>query len=531
MNNGNQGGDDNDYRDVDDNIGNRADGPPTHDGPRPPRFAGEGQSRRQRLGLGHDRPRRERGPRRGGGEPDGNVAPPGFQHPMYGGAPQGGNAGGGFASRGDQQPGGGYPREDRGGGRRGPRRGRRGGGGRGGDHQGFQPGNRSSEPPRERGDQQPGYAPPFQGAEGQPQGQPFERGPRPYHEGRNEQGGRGGRRGGRDRGPRHPDQQQGRDDRPRGGIREDETKVYGVNACQAVFDKRPDAIIRAYVNNDMLRRFGYTMKFLAEQRRAYHVVSEDELRRVTGSEHHGGVCFVIRKRQPLELIDFLRLFGEQPKCRALLLEGVGNPHNVGAVLRSAAHFGVDAVLVEDAGYAQGGAAARVAEGAAETVRLVRYRGAARALAVLKQAGFTRVVTSSHAAQPLYAAEVPEKAVFVFGAEGTGISPQAAELADLALAIPGSGAVESLNVSVAAGVLLSELYRRHGLAGQTEPVPGTREWVLPPEEVEAPRIAEPMGSEPAYAFDPTPGNEALPAPTAPAQGDDQPTMLGGHTPPL
>lgn len=488
MNNGNYGGggDDDNYREVDDNIGNRADGPPTHDGPRPPRFAGEGQSRRQRLGLSHDRPRRDRGPRRGGGEPDGNVAPPGFQHPMYGsvplgGAPAGGtNQGGGFAPRGEAQPGGGFPREERGG-RRGNRRGRRGGGRDRGDFQG-QP----------RGDQQPG----FQGAEGQ--GQPFERGPRPFQDGRQDQGGRGGRRGGRDRGPRDPNQQQGRDDRPRGGIREDETKVYGVNACEAVFAKRPDAIIRAYVDNEMLRRFGYTMKFLAEQRRAYHVVSDDELRRVTGSEHHGGVCFVIRKRQPLELIDFLRLFGEQPKCRAVLLEGVGNPHNIGAVLRSAAHFGVDAVLVEDAGYAQGGAAARVAEGAAETVRLVRFRGIGRALGILKQAGFTCVVTSSHAAQPLYAAELPEKAVFVFGAEGSGISEQAVAAADLTLAIPGSGAVESLNVSVAAGVLLSELYRRHGLAGQTEPAPGTREWVLPAEEVEAPRPVETMPGDGASA---------------------------------
>lgn len=515
MNNWNNGGDDDGHHDVDDNIGNRADGPPTHDGPRPPRFEGEGQSRRQRLGLGKDRPRRDRGPRRGGGEPDGNVAPPGFQHPMYGsaplGAPQGGGSqggagqGGGFAPRGDQQPGGGgFQREERGG-RRSGRRGRRGGGGRGGERGDF--GNRADF--GNRGEQQPGFA-------GEGQGQPFERGPRPF----NEQGGRGGRRGGRDRGPRDPNQQQGRDDRPRGGIREDETKVYGVNACEAVFAKRPDAIIRAYVDNEMLRRFGYTMKFLAEQRRAYHVVSDDELRRVTGSEHHGGVCFVIRKRQPLELIDFLRLFGEQPQCRALLLEGVGNPHNVGAVLRSAAHFGVDAVLVEDAGYAQGGAAARVAEGAAETVRLVRFRGTARTLEVLKQAGFTRVVTSSHAAQPLYAAELPAKAVFVFGAEGTGISEQAVANADLTLAIPGSGAVESLNVSVAAGVLLSELYRRHGLAGQTEPTPGTREWVLPAEEAEAPRVAEPMGSEPAYAFDPVPqgagsapGDLAPPAPAA------------------
>lgn len=444
------GGDD-ELRDADDNIGNRADGPPTHDGPRPPRFEGEGQSRRERMSLRHGGPRRDRGdrgPRRSDASQYGNG------HPFAGNPPP---DRGNFAPQGergprpDQQ----QPRaEGEGGGRRGRRRGRN----RGGDRPRF------DGPQDQQGGMQP-HAP---------------------------QGGM---------------QPQAGAERPRGGIREDECKVYGVNACLAVFQQRPDAIIRAYVNNETLRRFGYTMKFLAEQRRAYHVVSDHEMARVTETEHHGGVCFVIRKRVPLMVPEFLQLFGEQPAARAVLLDGVANPHNVGAILRTCAHFGVDGVLLEDAGSIQGGAGARVAEGATESLRLVQYRGASRTLDALKAAGFKVIVTSSHATQSVYDTTLPEKAVFVLGAEERGASEESLTAADLQLAIPGSGAIESLNVSVAAGVVLSELYRRHGAAGVTNPEPSTKVYELAPEAIAAPVAVEAAASAVAPAIvDPVPATD-------------------------
>lgn len=471
MNSSNDGlGGDDDFRDdPSDNIGNRADGPPTHDGPRPPRFEGEGQGRRERMGLRHGGPRRDRGPRRNDPQQFGNG------HPFAGNPPP---------DRGNVAP-------------------------------------RGERPPRH--DQQPRFEqqPRFDQA---PRPEGTERGPRPEGGPRAEggefsnRGGRGRGRRGRNRGgerPRfddQPPQQQGQPlpqgaprpegispERPRGGIREDECKVYGINACLAVFQQRPDSIIRAYVNNETLRRFGYTMKFLAEQRRAYHVISDQEMYRVTETEHHGGVCFVIRKRVPLMVPEFLQLFGELPQARAVLLDGVANPHNVGAILRTAAHFGVDGVLLEDAGSIQGGAGARVAEGATESLRLVQYRGAARTLEALKAAGFKVIVTSSHATQSVYDTTLPEKAVFVLGAEERGASEEALAAADLQLAIPGSGAIESLNVSVAAGVVLSELYRRHGAAGVVQPVPSTKLYELAPEAIAAP-TALPAAIESEFASD-------------------------------
>ncbi len=455
MNDG-QGGDDEFRDDPSDNVGNRADGPPTHDGPRPPRFEGDGQGRRERMGLRHGGPRRDRGPRRDSPQQFGNG------HPFAGNPPPDrGNA----APRGERGP-----RHDQQ-----PR---------------FEQQPRFDQPPRQ---DQPPRA---------------EQGPRPEGGDFASRGGRGRGRRGRNRGgerPRFDDGQQPAPaqpqgaanpeamvaERPRGGIREDECKVYGVNACLAVFQQRPDSIIRAYVNNDTLRRFGYTMKFLAEQRRAYHVISDHELARVTETEHHGGVCFVIRKRVPLMVPEFLQLFGELPQARAVLLDGVANPHNVGAILRTCAHFGVDGVLLEDAGNIQGGAGARVAEGATESLRLVQYRGAARTLDALKAAGFKVIVTSSHATQSVYDTALPEKAVFVLGAEERGASEEALAAADLQLAIPGSGAIESLNVSVAAGVVLSELYRRNGAAGVVQPTPSTKLYELAPEAVMPVVVVEPQ----------------------------------------
>jgi TrmH RNA methyltransferase len=473
------GGDDEFHEDPSDNVGNRADGPPTHDGPRPPRFEGEGQGRRERMGLRHGGPRRDRGPRRNDPQQYGNG------HPFAGNPPP---DRGNVAPRGERGP-----RHDQ------------------------QP--RFDQAPRH--DQQPRFD---QG----PRPEGAERGPRPE----GDFGGRGGRgrgRRGRNRGgdrPRFDDQQpqqQGQPlaqgaarpegvmpERPRGGIREDECKVYGVNACLAVFQQRPDAIIRAYVNNETLRRFGYTMKFLAEQRRAYHVISDQEMYRVTETEHHGGVCFVIRKRVPLMVPEFLQLFGELPQARAVLLDGVANPHNVGAILRTAAHFGVDGVLLEDAGGIQGGAGARVAEGATESLRLVQFRGAARTLEALKAAGFKVIVTSSHATQSVYDTTLPEKAVFVLGAEERGASEEALAAADLQLAIPGSGAIESLNVSVAAGVVLSELYRRHGAAGVVQPVASTKVYELAPETVAAP-VAMPAPDAMLEEATPKTGDPSQPQP--------------------
>ncbi len=144
----------------------------------------------------------------------------------------------------------------------------------------------------------------------------------------------------------------------------------------------------------------------------------------------------------------------------LALEDVGNPHNLGAMMRSCAHFGIKGLLLQDAGVLESGAAIRTAEGGAEHVQPITGDSFIDALDDFRKAGYAIVTTSSHAGTPLFKAELPKKMVLVLGQERDGLSDAALSSADLSVSIDGTGAVESLNVSVATGVLLSEWWRQN-----------------------------------------------------------------------
>jgi TrmH RNA methyltransferase len=140
----------------------------------------------------------------------------------------------------------------------------------------------------------------------------------------------------------------------------------------------------------------------------------------------------------------------------LWLDGVGNPHNLGAILRAAAHFGVAAVLLPKAStLALSGAAARVAEGGAEALPFVRMGREDNAMAQLRGAGFALAATVVRGGADLFATALPQRLVYVLGAEGEGMDAGLAAACDLRLSIPGSGAVESLNVAAATAVLLAQ----------------------------------------------------------------------------
>ena len=198
---------------------------------------------------------------------------------------------------------------------------------------------------------------------------------------------------------------------------------------------------------------------MARRRLPYRVVGDAELMKVAGSQHHEGMCVVVSPRRPLEEAAF---FARLPNvARMVYLDAVENPHNVGAVLRTAAHFGALALAgSRDRLPTPSGATARVAEGGAEHVPMLRWADPLGSLAALAPR-FTLVATAHDASQSLYQADLPERCVFLLGAEGQGLSREVRALAKFAVAIPGTGAVESLNVSVAAAILLAEHYRRFG----------------------------------------------------------------------
>ncbi|MBK5075153.1 tRNA/rRNA methyltransferase [Budviciaceae bacterium CWB-B4] len=240
--------------------------------------------------------------------------------------------------------------------------------------------------------------------------------------------------------------------------RDEETKVYGENACQALFQSRPDAIVRAYFIQSVTPRFREALRWMAANRKAYHVVDEEELIRVSGTEHHGGVCFLIKKRGGLTVADYLAKAGKSD-C-VLALENVGNPHNLGGMMRSCAHFGVKGVLLREPGMLESGAAIRTAEGGAEHLTAIGIDDFPQALDLFRRAGYTIVTTSSHKGTPLPEAVLPAKTVLVLGEERDGLSDVTMKQSDISVSITGTGNVESLNVSVATGILLAEWWRQN-----------------------------------------------------------------------
>ena len=251
-------------------------------------------------------------------------------------------------------------------------------------------------------------------------------------------------------------------ERPKSLAERGEIKVYGANACLALWQNRAADIVRVYVAEDRLRDFGPLLKWCASQKRAYHVVSGDDLARIAASVHHEGLVLLAREPRRLADEDLAARVAKLPQASCLVyLDGVGNPHNVGSIIRVAAHFGVPFLLGREGELPRlTPAASRIAEGGAEHVLLAALRRPDATLATLKAAGFAVVGTSSHASASLYEGPLPARSLVVLGGETGGASPGLLAACDHVVKIPGTGAVESLNVSVAAGLVLGEYWRRH-----------------------------------------------------------------------
>lgn len=250
---------------------------------------------------------------------------------------------------------------------------------------------------------------------------------------------------------------------PAGGPRrprEAELRLYGLNAVKAVFARRPQAIRKLYLAEARIPQLQPLLKWCVANRVGYRVVEADDLQKLAASAHHEGVVAEVLREEPLPLSTWLRDLPPGPCC-VLWLDGVGNPHNLGAILRSAAHFGAAAVLLpKHSTLALSGAAARVAEGGAEAVPFVRLGREDNAIAQLRGVGFALAATVVRGGGDVFATTLPQRLVYVLGAEGEGMDAELAKACDLRLSIPGTGAVESLNVASATAVLLAQWARTH-----------------------------------------------------------------------
>jgi 23S rRNA (guanosine2251-2'-O)-methyltransferase len=239
-----------------------------------------------------------------------------------------------------------------------------------------------------------------------------------------------------------------------------ESYIHGFHAVQARLRNDPGSIFEIYV--DSTRKDPRMRDIVAAAERAkLRVMQVDEYRLngMAGSSRHQGVVARARPLQPrASLDDVLDALKEPPLL--LVLDSITDPHNLGACLRVADAAGAHAVIApKDKSAGLSAAVLKVASGAAESVPYVVVTNLARALDEIKERSIWVVGAAEEAEADLYKAELPPAIAWVLGSEGEGMRRLTRERCDLLVRIPMHGQVESLNVSVAAGVCMYESRRR------------------------------------------------------------------------
>lgn len=257
-----------------------------------------------------------------------------------------------------------------------------------------------------------------------------------------------------------------------------EQKLYGLNACISFSRVFPNKIIRAYCTETTRGRLGPLLKQLSSKKRAYHIVTESELVKIAASEHHEGVCLLVERPETLSAEQLTSDIERSIERRQLVLclDGVTNPNNLGAIARTAIHFGITHLFLCNTPESSlkgllSGSFHRTAEGAAVHMKIYwSENGEETLLKIKNQFGWNIFSTTSHGQTvSLQKFSFPAKTVLIMGSESQGVSAPLAKLADAGIEIAGSGLVESLNVANAVSVFLSEYYRQ-GLVQRTfEPV--------------------------------------------------------------
>jgi len=244
--------------------------------------------------------------------------------------------------------------------------------------------------------------------------------------------------------------------------------AYGYHAVESLIRKEPRRVAALHVQAD---RQDKRMQALCELSRNQGVsvlsCSKSELDALVSGRHQGVVA-VLHQAAGAEAgglmseADLSEHLSQVTVPLILILDGVTDPHNLGACLRSADAAGVTAVIFpKDKSADVNDVARKVASGAAETVPWVRVTNLARTIESLKQAGVWVIGTDGDAEGSLYEQDLSGPCAMVLGSEGAGMRRLTRDLCDFVVKLPMAGSVSSLNVSVAAGVCLFEAVRQRG----------------------------------------------------------------------
>jgi 23S rRNA (guanosine2251-2'-O)-methyltransferase len=238
-------------------------------------------------------------------------------------------------------------------------------------------------------------------------------------------------------------------------------RVYGLHTVRTLLTRAPQRVRKLWLQQGRDDQRVAQIEALARSsQRPLERVEAARLRGWLGEVAHQGVMAEIDALPPLREDDFYALLGEAPQPLILALDGVQDPHNLGACLRTADACGVLAVVVpRDRAAPLNATARKVAAGAAETTPVVTVTNLSRSLRLIKEAGLWIVGADASAPAPAREVDLTGGRCLVMGAEGAGLRELTRRNCDWLVSLPAMGAVESLNVSVAAGMLLYEALRQ------------------------------------------------------------------------
>lgn len=242
-------------------------------------------------------------------------------------------------------------------------------------------------------------------------------------------------------------------------MKSEELKICGLAAVRARFSRDAASIQRLYFDYQTGRKIGVMCKALATARKIYRCVEAPELEKIAGTVHHGGIVAVVAApvlTTPSE--NEIRQWAAR-KTPVLLLDRIGNAHNLGAIARTAGFFGVThLVLPRDSQAAlPTDAAFRVAEGGLEAVQVFQVPNLPAFARQLSAAGYDVVGAATRGGRATIASREPKPRALVLGNEEHGLSPEMEKACTRLVTVPARGPVESLNVSVAAAVFMWELF--------------------------------------------------------------------------
>ena len=239
--------------------------------------------------------------------------------------------------------------------------------------------------------------------------------------------------------------------------------IYGFHAVNARLWQNPKSLLELYVQegkNDARTR--EVLEQAAKRGVRVHFADAERLAAICKNARHQGVVgFIDASKNHVHLEDVLENLKEPPFL--LVLDGITDPHNLGACLRTADAMGVHAVIApKDRSAGLNATVSKVACGAAESLPYITVTNLARTLRELKEYGIWIIGTDMGGEADLFHYPVPESVAWVMGNEGEGMRRLTREHCDALVSIPMYGSVESMNVSVSTGMVLAETRRQRSL---------------------------------------------------------------------